>query len=279
MKRWEPVRGESKRKAWRLPATLQEKHNHFAASRSVSPTQKFHANDSSLRIPRKQPAAAHWASARSCDILLLVPARVPHARFPRGEDQKLIQIVDRALADAAAKSGEWLACRPGCTQCCIGAFAINQLDAHRLRQGLEELYDRDPQRAHSVRRRALEAVKRLAADFPGDPATGILDENEDAARRFDDFANDEPCPALDPQTGLCELYETRPMTCRVFGPPVRSEDGLGVCELCFQGASDSEIATCEMVPDPGDRESRLLKKFEKSAGVQGNTIIAFCLAS
>ena len=48
------------------------------------------------------------------------------------------------------------------------------------------------------------------------------------------------------------------MTCRVFGPPVRSEDGLGVCELCFQGASDEEIAACEMKPDPDDLESRLL---------------------
>ena len=42
------------------------------------------------------------------------------------------------------------------------------------------------------------------------------------------------------------------MTCRVFGPPVRSEDGLGVCELCFHGASEKEIAACEMSPDPND---------------------------
>ena len=40
------------------------------------------------------------------------------------------------------------------------------------------------------------------------------------------------------------------MTCRVFGPPVRSEGGLGVCELCFQGASEEAVAACEMVPDP-----------------------------
>jgi hypothetical protein len=68
------------------------------------------------------------------------------------------------------------------------------------------------------------------------------------------------------------------MTCRVFGPPVRSEDGLGVCELCFQGASDEEIAACEMIPDPDDLESRLLTNLEKSTGARGNTIIAFCLA-
>jgi hypothetical protein len=60
---------------------------------------------------------------------------------------------------------------------------------------------------------------------------------------------------------------------------VRSEEGLGVCELCFQGASDKEIAACEMKPDPDDLESRLLEELEKASGVRGNTIIAFCLAS
>jgi hypothetical protein len=69
------------------------------------------------------------------------------------------------------------------------------------------------------------------------------------------------------------------MTCRVFGPPVRSEDGLGVCELCFHGATDKEIAACEMKPDPDDLESTLLEKVEKFTGTRGNTIVAFCLAS
>jgi len=194
-------------------------------------------------------------------------------------DQKLIQIVDAALADVTRRSGSWLACRPGCTQCCIGAFPINQLDAFRLRRGLADLESRTPERAAQIRQRARESVNRLAPDFPGDPASGILHEGEEAERQFADFANDEPCPVLDPETGLCELYESRPMTCRVFGPPVRSEDGLGVCELCFQGASDKDIAACEMKPDPDDLESRLLADLEKTTGQSGNTIIAFCLAS
>lgn len=200
-------------------------------------------------------------------------------RFPSSGDNKLIQIVDSALAETTRKSGGWLACRPGCTQCCIGVFAINQLDAARLRRGLAQLESRSPERAAAIRERARDAVNRLAKDFPGDPATGILGESEEARRRFEDFANDELCPVLDPQTGLCELYESRPMTCRVFGPPVRSEGGLGICELCYQGASDREIAACEMVPDPDGLEARLLEKVEKSTGRSGDTIIAFCLAS
>jgi Fe-S-cluster containining protein len=198
--------------------------------------------------------------------------------LPPAKDRALIQIVDSALAEAARRSGKWLVCRPGCTQCCIGVFPINQLDALRLRRGLADLERRASERADRVRERAREAVARLAADFPGDPVSGVLDEGNDAAERFSDFANEEPCPALDPDTGNCELYESRPMTCRVFGPPVRSEDGLGVCELCYQGASDEEIAACEMKPDPDDLESALLKRVEDSTGTRGDTIIAFCLA-
>jgi Fe-S-cluster containining protein len=197
----------------------------------------------------------------------------------RSGDQVLIQIVDSALADAARKSGKWLVCRPGCTQCCVGAFPINQLDALRLRLGLADLGVQAPERAARVRERARQAVARLSQSFPGDPVSGLLDEGEKSGQRFADFANDEVCPALDPATGNCELYESRPMTCRVFGPPVRSEDGLGVCELCFQGATEEDIAACEMKPDPDDLESALLQELEETTGTQGNTIVAFGLAS
>lgn len=199
-------------------------------------------------------------------------------RFPVRGDMKLVQIVDAALADAERRSGHWLACRPGCTQCCMGVFAINQLDAARLRRGLRKLQAEAPERAAAVRARAREAVSRLSKDFPGDAASGILGNSEECVERFENFGNDEPCPALDPQSGLCELYESRPMTCRVFGPPVRSEGGLGVCELCFQGATTEEIAACEMVPDPENLEQDLLTQVERQSGKRGETIIAFCLA-
>lgn len=199
--------------------------------------------------------------------------------FPTRKDQKLIQIVNAALADVTRRSGEWLVCRPGCTQCCIGVFAISQLDALRLRRGLAGLEKRNPERASRLQHRARESVARLAPKFPGDTRSGLLHEGKEAEQRFADFANDEPCPALDPETGNCELYEFRPMTCRVFGPPVRTQEGLGVCELCFKGATAEEIASCEMNPDPDDLESRLLAELEKSTGQRGDTIIAFCLAS
>ncbi len=185
--------------------------------------------------------------------------------------------MDAALADAARRSGDWLACRPGCTQCCVGVFAINSLDVARLRAGIDALVGVDPARVARIRDRARASQARLAADFPGNPRTGVLDDNEEADERFSEFANEEVCPVLDPETGLCDLYDSRPMTCRTFGPPVRSEGGLGVCELCYHGASDEEIAACEMVPDPDDLESTLVKKIENAGGRRGQTIVAWAI--
>jgi Fe-S-cluster containining protein len=191
-------------------------------------------------------------------------------------DAQLVQIVDAAIADAARRAGSWLKCAPGCTQCCIGVFPISQLDAARLRDGLAALDAADPERASGLRLRSRQSVARLTPDFPGDPSTGLLDEDRSAD--FDDFANDEPCPALDPATGLCDLYSARPMTCRVFGPPLRTDEGLGVCELCFYEATPEEIAACEVHLDSDSLESSLTAEAERDAGRSGNTIVAWALA-
>jgi len=194
-------------------------------------------------------------------------------RLPAG-DTELVQIMDAALADAARKAGEWLACRPGCTQCCHGAFAVNALDAARLEAGMEALLAADPARAAGVELRARAWIAEYGAEFPGDGETGLLGTSEEEQERFEQFANEAACPALNPATGLCDVYEWRPMTCRVFGPPVRMGDGkaLGCCELCFAGASVQEIAACEMTV-PHELEQKLVAEM----GNAGQTVVAYAV--
>jgi Fe-S-cluster containining protein len=130
-------------------------------------------------------------------------------------DGALIQIVDAAMAEAVRNAGSWLACRPGCAECCIGEFEISTSDARRLRDGLAAV-------APAVAAR----IRGRAKSYPPD-------------------AESAPCPALDPDTLTCDLYAWRPITCRTFGPPVRCENGaLAICELCFDGAAPEVIDAC-----------------------------------
>jgi Fe-S-cluster containining protein len=174
--------------------------------------------------------------AQSCHIIvasaILFPMPLP------ARDAQLVHIVDATLADAARRAGDFLACRIGCTQCCHGAFAINALDAARLREGIVTLRATNPALAAEIALRARVWLAKYGSDFPGDSETGILGTSEVDQASFEDFANDAACPALDPSTGRCDVYAWRPMTCRVFGPPVRSvsdsgAEGLGHCDLCF----------------------------------------------
>lgn len=192
-------------------------------------------------------------------------------------DAELLRIIDNALEDANARGGPHLACRPGCTPCCHGLFRISALDAARLRQALETLTATDPARANAIRARGSVLVDQLAGQYPGDPATGRLWPQDD---RWDHFADlpqtDAACPVLDPATGRCELYSARPLTCRLFGPPVRTAEGIGMCELCYVGANEEEILHGEMHLSHVALEEELDQEFTQTAD-PGETVIAWAL--
>jgi Fe-S-cluster containining protein len=184
-------------------------------------------------------------------------------------DTQLIQIVDAAVTEAVRRSGSWLVCRPGCFECCIGPFPITQLDAIRLREGLTDLECYDAPRAKQVRQRAQASAERIRREFPDDPVGSVL--------AIEEAAKDELCPALDPETHTCDLYAARPITCRTFGPAVRFDaESLAVCELCYRGASDAQIAVCEVTVDPENLEEELLHELAER-GMAGETIVAFAL--
>jgi hypothetical protein len=84
--------------------------------------------------------------------------------LPAG-DSELVQIVDAALADVARRAGHWLVCKVGCTQCCYGAFAINELDAIRLHEGMKTLRRTDPELAAEIERRAREWIAEHGSKF------------------------------------------------------------------------------------------------------------------
>jgi Fe-S-cluster containining protein len=193
--------------------------------------------------------------------------------------QPLIQIVDSAVADAYRRGGHHLVCHPGCFQCCIGVFPIAHQDAARLREGLAALEQTDPQRAARIHQRVANSLTRLDPFFPGDRTTGILNEDYESSQLFtEELGDNEPCPVLDPTTGTCDLYGHRPILCRTFGPPMRTEENnLATCELCFIHATTEEIAACELDPTIPAQEETSSQAFNAAHNLRGQTLIAYAL--
>lgn len=193
-------------------------------------------------------------------------------------DAALLRSLDRDLEAVKRKAGEWLACRPGCFECCVGPFPVTRLDVWRLRRGLRELRRDDPARARRIRERARRAVEILADDYPGDAASGRLVDDTDALDRFFERHASLACPVLDPETGECELYDSRPVSCRTYGPPARfGAEDAPPCRLCFQGAPREVIERCRIEPDRPGWEDALLAEMGAEPGRDWETLIAFAL--
>jgi Fe-S-cluster containining protein len=193
--------------------------------------------------------------------------------------QTLIQIVDTAVADAYRRGGHHLVCHPGCSQCCIGVFPIAHQDAARLREGFAALEQADPDKAARIRKRVADSLTRLDPWFPGNRTNGILNEDYDSSQLFtEELGDNEPCPVLNPATGTCDLYEHRPILCRTFGPPMRTEENnLATCELCFIHAATEEITACELDPTIPAQEAASNEAFNSAHNLHGQTLVAYAL--
>lgn len=186
-------------------------------------------------------------------------------------DRCLIRAVDASFAEGAERAGDWCACRPGCTACCLGPFPITELDAWRLREALRVMAEADPDRASRVRRRARAAIAVMGPRFP--------DQGDDEAEEAFCARHDAlPCPALDPETGRCDLYDARPISCRTYGPPVRiGDEDLPPCDLWFDGAPLDAIERARVEPDPGDLEGTLLAALGATVTPERHTSVAHAL--
>jgi Fe-S-cluster containining protein len=190
-------------------------------------------------------------------------------------DQLLCEHYDATFREGAGRAGAWVTCKPGCTACCIGPFAISALDAWRLQRGLAALAAADPQAAARVRERAQAQWRILAPELPGETRTGALVEDGEAQEAFFARFAHLPCPLLEPETGLCALYRFRPASCRSFGLPCRiGATLLPPCPRNFVGAPEAALAQATVTFDPEDREGELLAAF----GNPPETVVAAVIA-
>lgn len=166
-------------------------------------------------------------------------------------DGELLRIIDAAVTKAVQIAGESIKCKPGCSHCCIGPFAVTERDLERLRAGFASL---PAAQNHRLADRSREARAAMRAGFPGDWESGTL-LSQEAADAFDLQHPWLPCPILDLESGACSLHPWRPVACRLHGPALRINGvNLRPCRLNYSGVDPEglrvAIETPEGAPSP-----------------------------
>ncbi len=130
--------------------------------------------------------------------------------------EKLAAEVEQLFAKVSQAHAQEVRCGRGCSDCCYALFDLSLIEALYLNHHFNRLYDGAARNAvlerADVADRAVHRLKRVVfkASQDGVPAAQILEDVAKERLR---------CPLLNSED-LCDLYEHRPLTCRLYGLPV-----------------------------------------------------------
>ncbi len=142
--------------------------------------------------------------------------------------QQLVAEVDRGVEAIKTRFPSEVRCVQTCCDCCYAIFDLSLIEAVFLNYRFYEKTEKDQQpvildRAERANRQAYRLKRRLQKLI--DRASG--EEGEVLATLSRERIQ---CPLLN-QDRLCDLYEHRPITCRVYGVPTATEGKGHTCGL------------------------------------------------
>ncbi len=151
--------------------------------------------------------------------------------------RELLREVDDWFYRCRLAAADQIVCHQGCTACCRGLFDITLLDAFLLRDGFEHLPRRLQERAIRPARQRIATIRQQWPEFSAPYLLNLRPEQEWDRIMPDD--DETPCPLLG-DDGLCMVYDSRPMTCRLHGVPMVDDQQGEVlfdewCSLNFTG--------------------------------------------
>lgn len=180
--------------------------------------------------------------------------------------RELLSEVDSWFTHCSLAAGPAMACRRGCSACCRGLFDITLLDACLLRDG----FDRLPARLQEkVRGRACQQLVGISETvWPDFTEPWLLNRYpEDQWELAMPDEDETPCSLLG-DDGLCLVYDSRPMTCRLHGAPLIDTSGEVLfdewCSLNFLSVDPMQISEFRWhFNDIFKQEQLLFREFSK----------------
>lgn len=141
--------------------------------------------------------------------------------------EQLMAEADKLFASIQVQHPDCVTCRQGCSDCCFALFDLSLVEAlylnHYFHQSLpqdrkEQILAKADQADRLAYKLKYQAYKKHR---DGTPTTTVL---EDMARQR------VRCPLLN-ERDECDLYDHRPLTCRLYGVPQVIEGQARTCSL------------------------------------------------
>lgn len=139
----------------------------------------------------------------------------------------IVDQVDAVFKKVQEEHQECVRCRVGCSDCCHALFDLTLIEALYIKAQFDKVFKDSPraivlERANEADRAVYRLKRQAFKDHEnGKPETEILEEM--AALRI-------RCPLLNTDD-QCDLYDHRPLTCRLYGIPTVIGDKAHTCGL------------------------------------------------
>ena len=139
--------------------------------------------------------------------------------------EELAKSVEKAFGQIAADYPKEVNCRPGCADCCYALFDVTLIEAVYISKKFREKFS-GIERENILDRankadREIHRIKRQAAKEQNKGESEIDIIGKMAMERV-------KCPLLNDEN-KCELYEYRPLNCRVYGVPTETAGASHIC--------------------------------------------------
>lgn len=137
----------------------------------------------------------------------------------------LVAQVDAVFDKVQHEYNECVTCKAGCADCCHALFDLTLIEAMFIKSQFDKIIPQESrkniiERANKADRKVYKLKRKASKEFhDGRSETEILKEM--AVQRV-------RCPLLDSED-KCELYESRPITCRLYGIPTVIGDQAHTC--------------------------------------------------
>lgn len=139
--------------------------------------------------------------------------------------EKIVDLVDSAFERVKKQNGDLVKCESGCSDCCHALFDLTLVEAIYINHRFLELF-KDQKREEIIERantadRKIYKIKRQAHS--------ALEKGRNEVQILADIGAERVrCPLLNKEE-RCELYQCRPITCRVYGIPTAIQGMSHTC--------------------------------------------------